>query len=282
MMLGWLVFLCLVAIAGGALVFVMEWRFKSPSRTRRLLMALAMLQVVVAAVAVIDVIVGRHSVPEVLTVPPSSSSNIEQKLALGLAVPNDPEQGRKLARAVASKLKDYPAEYNRPRTLWLRESTPVQLAIKTDAHQSLEPYFKDFEGEVTSATIRAARDMSAQLTGPPDRLQIELRGDKMRSILSPTPITWIWDVNPLKPGKAPVILEVTSYIKTGKDTEPVPIRVLQDTWVVEVRGIEWVKYQIEQIEPIRAFLFAVAGGGTAVLAWFGLKGWGRRHTDFES
>jgi hypothetical protein len=103
----------------------------------------------------------------------------------------------------------------------------------------------------------------------------------MRTILSPVPITWVWDVKPLKPGPARVTLEVTSYIKTGKDTEPVPIRVLQDTWLVEARGLEWVKYQIEQIEPIRAFIFTMVAAVVAVLAWFGIKGWGSTH-DFES
>jgi hypothetical protein len=95
-------------------------------------------------------------------------------------------------------------------------------------------------------------------------------------------VTWIWDVKPLKPGKAAVTLEVTSYIKSGKDKEPVPIRVLQDIWLVDVKGLEWAKYQIEQIEPIRAFLFAMVAAVVAVLAWFGLRGWGGGKTDFET
>jgi hypothetical protein len=187
-----------------------------------------------------------------------------------------------LARAVASKMKSYPAEYNKPSSLQLGDSTPVQLVIKTNEHQDTQPYFKDFEGEVTTATVFVARDISAQLTGPSDRLQITLRGDKMRTILSPESITWIWDVKPLKPGNAQVTLEITSYVKTGDDTEPVPIRVLQDTWFVDARGMEWAKYQIEQIEPIKGFIFSMVAAVAAVLAWFGIKGWGRRRRDFES
>jgi len=113
-------------------------------------------------------------------------------------------------------------------------------------------------------------------------VQITLRGDKMRTISSPVPITWIWDVKPLKPGKAQVTLEVTSYIKTGKDKEPVPIRVLQDTWQVEAHGIEWVKYQIEQIEPIQAFIVAMGGAVAGVRAWFGIKGFKKGRPDFDT
>jgi hypothetical protein len=214
-------------------------------------------------------------------------TNLEMRLARAIeqaspsAYLGPPDISDELARAVASKMKSYPVEYNKPSNLLLGDSTPVQLVIKTNEQQKIQPYLKNFEGQVTWATVRVANDISAQLTGPPDRLKITLRGDKMRTILSPDPITWVWDVEPLKPGPAQVTLEVTSYIKTGKDTEPVPIRVLQDTWLVEARGIEWAKYQIAQIEPIQAFIFTIITAVAGVSAWFGIKGWKRGH-DFES
>jgi hypothetical protein len=210
--------------------------------------------------------------PGWLGLPPDALPGPTRKLA---------EKSEAIARAIASKMKNYPVEYNKPSALLLGESTAIQLAVKTNGQQKIEPFFEGFSGEVTVATMLVAQDISAELTGPPDRLQITRRGDKMRTILSPVPITWVWDVKPLKPGSAQVTLEVTSYIKTDKDTEPVPIRVLQDTWLVEARGLEWVKYQIEQIEPIRAFIFTMVAAVVAVMAWFGIKGWGRAR-DFES
>ena len=86
----------------------------------------------------------------------------------------------------------------------------------------------------------------------------------------------------MKPGPAQVTLEVTSYIKKGKDTEPVPVRVLQDTWFVEAQGMEWVKCQVEQIEPIKAFIFSIVAAVVAVLAWFGIRGWGNSKPDYET
>jgi hypothetical protein len=51
---------------------------------------------------------------------------------------------------------------------------------------------------------------------------------------------------------------------------------------VDARGFEWAKYQIEQIEPIRAFVFTMVAAVVGVLAWFGIRGWGRGHGGFES
>ena len=154
--------------------------------------------------------------------------------------------------------------------------------IKTNKDQDINPYFKGFDGEVADVMVFVAKDVSAQLIGPSDKLKITLRGEKMRTILSPAPITWIWDVEPLKPGPAQVTLEVISHIKTANDTEPVPIRVLQDTWLVEARGIEWVKYKIQQVEPVTAFMVTIGGMLTGALAWFGIKGLGGKKIDFES
>jgi hypothetical protein len=229
---------------------------------------------------------------QTIDVPPATV-DIEGRLAAAITADRFPTLAQgfpspltkpsdELAYAVASKMRNYPAQYNKPGTLMLGDSTPVQLVVKTNESQDTAPYWRAFAGEVSIATVMVASDVSAKLTGPPDLLQITLRGEDKRTILSPVPITWIWDVKPLKPGKANVTLEVTSYIKKGSNTEPVPIRVLQDTWIVEAHGIEWMKYQIEQIEPIRAFIVAIVAGVAAVLAWFGIKGWGKSKPDFES
>lgn len=188
-----------------------------------------------------------------------------------------------LAGAMIDKMASDKAEYNRPKKLWLGESTQVQLVIKTNERQSINSYFKEFEGQVIDAIVTVARDVSAEFAGPPDRLQITLRGsEKMRPSWSPEPITWIWDVKPLKPGPAYVTLEVISYIKKGGDKQPVPIRVLQDTWIVNASALEWTKYAVGEIEPIRAFVFALIAGVAGVLAWFGIKGWCKSKPDLES
>jgi hypothetical protein len=131
---------------------------------------------------------------------------------------------------------------------------------------------------VNNATVSVANELSAQLTGPPDRLDIKLRGDeKMRTISSPVPITWVWDVKPLKPGKTDVTLEVISYIKRDSNKVPVPIKVFQETWQVYSSWWEWLKYWALESEAIRTLLAAVAG----ILARLGIDGW-RRKLDFET
>jgi hypothetical protein len=36
---------------------------------------------------------------------------------------------------------------------------------------------------------------------------------------------------------------------------------------------EWVKYYVAEIEPVRAFLFAIAAGIVGTLGYFVFKGW---------
>ena len=194
----------------------------------------------------------------------------------GYRHPHSKSGESKVAAAIRETLQSAAAEYNKPQVLLLGESTPVQLVIATGKDQEINSYFTGFKGEVEKTIARVADDVSAQLSGPPDRLQITRRGEKRRTIASPEPIAWIWDVVPLKPGNAEVTLEVTSYIKNGKDTEPVPIRVLQDTWFVDARGYEWVKYEISEFKPVQQFLFAAAGAAATVLAWFGISGLRRK------
>jgi hypothetical protein len=238
-------------------------------------------------------VIGLPNVGPPLEEVPFANPDIQERLARAIDKERFPtyQQGfpppfnkpsDELAHAIISKMMHDPAQYNRPQKLWLGDSTQVQLVIKTNEQQDTKPYFKDFEGQVINAMVLVARDVSAELTGPPDRLQITLRGDKMRTSWSPEPIMWIWDVKPLKPGPAHVTLEVTSYIKTGDDKEPVPIRVLQDTWIVNATGLEWAKYVVGEIEPIRAFVFAMAAGVVAVLAWFGIRGLRRGHGSLDT
>jgi hypothetical protein len=42
---------------------------------------------------------------------------------------------------------------------------------------------------------------------------------------------------------------------------------------VHASALEWVKYYVAQIEPIRAFLFAIVAGIVGTLGYFGFKGW---------
>jgi hypothetical protein len=193
--------------------------------------------------------------------------------------PRPPRWSSVTASDVAKKLKSYNAEYNKPRALHLGETTSVQLVIPVNRDQDL---FKGLDGDVTFTTMAVADTVSAKLTGTPDQLEITLRNGEMKNITGISPVTWFWDVKPLKPGKTTVTLEVTSYIETGRIKTTVPIRVLQDTWIVEARGFEWVKYQIEQIAPVQAFVFGLGGPVAAVLAWLGIKGFGGKKREFES
>jgi len=190
-----------------------------------------------------------------------------------------PDAATEAAESIAEKLRTLPVKYNRPETLSLGESSPVELVIQTDKLQPIDELLKGFPGEIREAVVRVGPLASAYLTGPEDRVKITLRGDPLRSVTKDAPVTWVWDVRPLKPGDIQVMLEVFTQVKPGKDGGRVQMRVLQDTWTVHATPFEWTKYYVAEIEPIRAFLFAIVAGIVALLAYLGFKGWAKPSAD---
>jgi Domain of unknown function (DUF5666) len=190
---------------------------------------------------------------------------------------------RNLASTLSQRLRDMPAKYNKPGVLLLGNSEPVEFVIQTSEQQQVDDMFKGFKGDVTATTVRVADNVSAVLTGPRDMVEITLRGEPLRTILRGTPVSWVWDVRPLKPGQAQVVLEVFSHVKVAAEEQRAQIRVLQDTWTMEARGFEWVKYQISEIEPVRGFVFAMVSAAAATLAYFGVRGrWSNKPDTHET
>jgi hypothetical protein len=180
--------------------------------------------------------------------------------------------------------------------LYLGSSTPVQLVIqaeqpsaglpgadgRSDLPPSPEIGFGGMPGEVREIRVRVANRVSAHLTGPKDMIEITPRIiDPFRYVTADAPISWIWDVRPLKTGQAQVVLDVFSHVKIGQEEGQAQFQVFRDTWKMEAEGLEWVKYQVAELEPIRAFLYTLMSGIVATLAYFGIKGWrtGRQFQD---
>jgi hypothetical protein len=166
-------------------------------------------------------------------------------------------QSEKLARALAEKLKAL-AKYNSPQILYLGSSTPVQLVIqaeqpsaglpgadgRSDLPPSPEIGFGGMPGEVREIRVRVANRVSAHLTGPKDMIEITPRIiDPFRYVTADAPISWIWDVRPLKTGQAQVVLDVFSHVKIGQEEGQAQFQVFRDTWKMEAEGLEWVKYR---------------------------------------
>jgi hypothetical protein len=170
-------------------------------------------------------------------------------------------------------LRELPVEFNRPNLLLVGHSTAVQVVIRTGARkQEPDQLFNGFEGQVKDATALVGEKVSAELYGPHDVMEITPQGEKMRTITREAPVTWIWDVKPLKPGKAHVVLELYSHVKLGKEDEPVEFRVMQDTWTMEARGFERVKYWISEIDPVVASLGSIITVIGGIFAWRAKKG----------
>ncbi|MGJ5206132.1 hypothetical protein [Bradyrhizobium sp. HKCCYLR20261] len=227
--------------------------------------------------------------PQVKLTPEIKSVNeLEQQLveALEKNKISSSRSSEELAKQIADQLRTAQAEYNRPKDLELGYTFPVFLYLnwgKPFAQTDREELFKGLEGEIRTAKLLISRDLEAKLAGPPDTFEITPRGTTTRSILDIADrVSWEWDVKPLKPGKGVITLEVTSYVQNGQDRRAYPIRVLQDTWEVQAHGLEWWKYEISQLEPIRGFIYSVVAGGSGVLAWFGISGRKKRRPEYDT
>lgn len=179
------------------------------------------------------------------------------------------------------KLKDLPAVYNRPTNISLGSSTPFQLVIQTAQSQEPLTLFREMPGEPISVDIKAAQQMSARLTFPPDKLEATLRGPPKRLVTAQSPVSWIWDVKGLKPGPANVTLEIFAHLTTKDDDAGVAFRVYTDKWTVKTSPLEWIKYQIGEIEPVYKFTALALAGLGSFLAWFGLKPAGKEEKEAE-
>jgi hypothetical protein len=187
---------------------------------------------------------------------------------------NTSAEASKLAQSFAKQLRALPAKYNRPDTLYLGSSIPIEFVIQTDPLQHIPGLLEGFPGGIKDVIVSIGNSASAYLTASKDMVDITLReGGQPRSVTTAAPVSWIWDVRPLRPGTALVVLEVFSHVNTGieQGSASAQVRVLQDTWTIEAKGLEWLKWQIAQLEPIRAFLFALGSVIAGILAFFGIR-----------
>jgi hypothetical protein len=126
---------------------------------------------------------------------PSAGEPPSEGAATGIQSP-----AQEAAESIAEQFRTLPVKYNRPETLLLGESSPVELVIQTDNLQPVDELLQGFPGEIRTAVVRVGTQASAYLTGPEDRVKITPRGDALRTVTKDAPVTWIWDVRPLKPG----------------------------------------------------------------------------------
>ncbi|MGH6967143.1 MAG: hypothetical protein ACREE0_21880, partial [Phenylobacterium sp.] len=169
--------------------------------------------------------------------------------------------------ADADNLATRQVAYNKPKTLTYGEATPVQVVINTNG-QAMSEAFENLPGDVKTHNVLVSPEMTAELTGPADRVKIQLRSgyppwQKVNKLGNPT---WIWDVTALAPGMTRVDLAIKAKVDTGA-TETV-IRTYHDSIPVRMGVVDSIKWWIAQIDPIWKWIIGVGTVLGGALLWW--------------
>ena len=156
--------------------------------------------------------------------------------------------------------------YNKPDTVTFNEPTPVQVIINVTGEAVAES-FVNLPGDVKTHAVSVSPEMTAELTGPTDRVKIQLRPGfpPWQKATGANP-TWIWDVTALAPGTARLDLAIKAKVDSGA-TEQI-IRTYHDTIPVRMPVVDSIKWWITQIDPIWKWLIGVGTVLGGVIVWW--------------
>jgi hypothetical protein len=206
----------------------------------------------------------RPAPAQALPEPPDASSEIS-----GGSPPPEPapEPPSPAISADPDKLATREVAYNKPETLTFGEATPVQVVINVNG-ETVDETFENLPGDVKKHSLLVSPEMTAELTGPADRVKIQLRSgypawQKVTKLGNPT---WIWDVTALAPGTTRIDLAIKAKVDTGS-TETV-IRTYHDTIPVRMSAVDGIKWWIAQIDPIWKWIIGVVAALGGALVWW--------------
>lgn len=155
--------------------------------------------------------------------------------------------------------------YNKPTTVTFNEPTPVQVIVNV-TREAIAESFDNLPGAVKTHAISISPDMTAELTGPAERVKIQPRPGfpPWQKATGANP-TWIWDVTALAPGTARLDLAIKARIDGGSEQV---IRTYHDAIPVTMPLVDSVKWWIAQIDPIWKWLIGVGTVMGGVIVWW--------------
>ena len=166
--------------------------------------------------------------------------------------------------------------FNRPSKMTLGTPETIALVINSSGTANFEQEFQDMIGSITEGEVPVDAIMEAELVGPAFTIKPEGRQRRQLSTLNPT--RWDWEVTPNRAGTHQ--LEVSMYvILTLAGEEISEDKPLAERQIIEVTvsALDRINQLLEDIEPLRAFIYTVVAGIAGILAWFGIKNWPGSH-----
>jgi hypothetical protein len=178
----------------------------------------------------------------------------------------------KALESLAARLPQIPVGYNKPKSLEFDRDTEITLIVETASAKDALAELQTFSGEKVSGVAKLAPDVEAVLSGPPDDVVITPRQNAAQKLTEIANVQWIWDVKAKHPGSTTLTLDLWTTVHASDGDRTVRMRTFRDTIPIHVSRLQWLTYEIDQIDPVwKALIAAVTAIGGALTAWGVLK-----------
>jgi hypothetical protein len=161
--------------------------------------------------------------------------------------------------------------FNKPDILYVDEPTEIKLIIveKEIDGEKLAFQFTNLDGEVEEKDVAIESYLKAQLSAPAGMIDIKAINDGLQEVAKGKITYFTWFATPRKLGTIPIRLDLFTQKSPGNDQLAQPVEVMQEKWYADARGVRWLTYNLEELDPVTK---AIAGAGGAVVAFLGFFG----------
>lgn len=189
----------------------------------------------------------------------------EQCISLGVSGPC-------LDRRVFSQLETARYAFNAPKEMLISEPQTMALVIDTTGKTEFSAELLSLPGSAVQGETPISLIMEAEIVGP--AFEITPSGRQRRQLSKLNPTRWDWGVTPKRSGKHQ--LEVSLFVIVSRDRSIIgEDKALAERHfiTVSVPPLRSIGIFVSKLDPILTFLIAIGGAFSAILAWFGFKGW---------
>jgi hypothetical protein len=154
--------------------------------------------------------------------------------------------------------------FNQPTLLPYNQQTLIRFVIASADIEEAKGDFGDTTGAVTTTQAKVGRQVRAQLSGPPDAVEIKLVGTDTRDISGAANTTFEWYVTPKTTGTFKLTLRLLNKVYDGKDTIELEQPAVVKEFQVSVSATQRLQLLLSEINGWLALL------GSSLVALLGL------------
>lgn len=165
--------------------------------------------------------------------------------ARNAAIAQAEERERKIDAAIET-FKPTRFYYNKPRTLRYRKASTITLAVASADQKRAKRFVSSGVGPVISVVQPLGKEVTATLEGPPDQVDIRLRGEEdSRSATLPVSAAgnaeWAWYVTPKTLDDVTLTLTLTSQVRIDGEDRPFGKETYEDRFTIQASWFDRLK-----------------------------------------